>query len=59
MASSSSRAVMAVPQSNDANTFAGKRSMPMKTQSVPDGPNQASPYAFSGSPPNNRDPLTA
>ena len=34
---------IAVPQSNSAITSPGKRSVPPKTQSVPDGPNHASP----------------
>ena len=34
---------IAVPQSNVASTSPGKRMTPVKTQSVPDAPNQAAP----------------
>src|SRR5581483_6393851 len=56
--SSSSRFTIAVPQSKVAITSFGNRIVPVKTQSVPDGPYQASPHTRSGSPARRRDPET-
>ena len=53
--STSSRFVIAVPQSKRASTSFGNRIVPVNTQSVPDGPNHASPCTRSGSPAIQRD----
>ena len=58
IASSSSRSASAVAQSKVASTSPGKRSVPLKTQSVPEGPYHASPQTRSGSPPSSREPET-